>query len=481
MPDIQPLIVWFRNDLRLADHPALHAAALQDRPIVALYILDDDTPGTWKPGGAARWWLHHSLAALQDALAAIGGALVLRRGRAADVIMDVCKETDAQGVYWNRCYEPFSIERDTAIKDMLRADGLEAKSFNGSLLFEPWTIETKQGGFYKVYTRYWHACREKGDPEAPLPAPEKLQSPNKKIKTDDLDDWDLLPKKPDWAGGLQKRWQPGEAGAMQRLTDFLDDGLADYKSGRDFPADAVTSNLSPFLHIGDISPRQVWHETLRKSGWSDATEKFLKEIVWREFAYHVFFHLPTLPDQPMAERFRDFPWEDNDDMLRCWQQGRTGYPMVDAGMRELWQTGHMHNRVRMVTASFLVKHLLLPWQAGEAWFWDTLVDADLAVNAFSWQWVAGCGADAAPYFRIFNPIIQGSKFDPDGEYIRTYVPEIASLPDKYLFAPWEAPDDVLADVGIRLGETYPKPVVDHKRARERALSAFKSLSAEDGD
>ncbi|MGJ3261254.1 MAG: cryptochrome/photolyase family protein [Rhodospirillales bacterium] len=475
MTDTGPIIVWFRQDLRLADNPALHAAVGSGRPVVPLYILDDETPGDWKPGGAARWWLHHSLEALSEALAGFETALVLRHGPAADTLSDVIDETGAGGVYWNRCYEPYAIARDKAVKRDLKDRGLDVRSFNGSLLFEPWTIETRQGGFYKVYTRFWHACREKGDPEKPLPAPDKIEAFGKKVTSDDLGDWELLPTGPDWAGGLRARWQPGEAGASARLRSFLDEGLDGYKDRRDFPADTVTSNLSPFLHIGDIGPRQVWHETVEAVGWTEASEKFLKELVWREFAYHVFYHLPDLPVAPMYAKFRDFPWQDDGGNLACWQQGMTGYPMVDAGMRELWRTGHMHNRVRMVTASFLVKHLLLPWQAGEAWFWDTLVDADLAVNAFSWQWVAGCGADAAPYFRIFNPIVQGSKFDPKGDYIRMYVPEIAKLPDKYLFAPWEAPDDVLHDAGIELGRTYPKPVVDHKRARERALAAFKSL------
>jgi deoxyribodipyrimidine photo-lyase len=475
MADAAPLIVWFRSDLRIADNPALTTALATGRPVIPLYILDDETPGRWRPGGAARWWLHHSLQALDTELRERGAALVLRRG-AADVVIDaVATETGAAGVCWNRCYEPHTIARDSTIKDALKGRGLDGQSFNGSLLFEPWSIRTKQGGFYKVYTRFWQACRAQGDPGAPLPAPDKLSSFEGEVHSERLDDWALLPTTPDWSKGLHTRWQPGAAGAMDCLRAFLESGLVDYAKGRDFPGRAVTSNLSPFLHAGDISPRQVWHETLRRVGWTAAAEKFLKEIVWREFAYHVFYHLPDLPDVPMHARFSAFPWADDDGLLTCWQQGRTGYPLVDAGMRELWQTGHMHNRVRMVTASFLVKHLLLPWQAGEAWFWDTLVDADLAVNAFSWQWVAGCGADAAPFFRIFNPIIQGSKFDPDGAYIRTYVPEIAGLADKYLFAPWEAPDHVLKDAGIKLGETYPKPIVDHKRARARALDAFKSL------
>ena len=475
MIDSALTIVWFRADLRVADNPALFEASRGDKPVIGLYIFDDETPGEWGIGGAAKWWLHHSLVALEQSLTKIGGALVLRQGNAADVLAEVVHETNAGKVYWNRCYEPFTIKRDKGIKETFLDQGIEAKSFNGSLLFEPWTIETKAGGFYKVYTRFWLTCRDKGTPAPPLDAPTHLEKFEGDVKSDMLDDWELLPTSPDWAEGLRDRWAPGEAGAMERLDTFLDTGAEDYDNLRNFPAIPATSNISPHLHIGDISPRQIWKITVDRLGWTKETEKFLKEIVWREFAYHVFYYLPEIPEEPMHNRFDAFPWREDTAALLVWQTGQTGYPMVDAGMRELWQTGHMHNRVRMITASFLVKHLLLPWQQGEAWFWDTLVDADLAVNAFSWQWVAGCGADAAPYFRIFNPITQGQKFDPDGTYIRTYVPEIADLPDKYLQTPWAAPDDVLHDAGVKLDETYPRPIIDHKMARERALEAFKSL------
>ena len=475
MTDNAPTIVWFRADLRVADNPALVEAARSGHPVIALYILDDETPGEWCAGGAARWWLHHSLAALETSLGKLGVDLVLRQGKSDEVLAELVDEVHPRQVFWNRCYEPFAIARDKDIKKTLKDQGVEAKSFNGSLLFEPWTVEKKAGGFYKVYTRYWFACRDKGTPETPLDAPEKMQKYTGNVSSDALEDWDLLPTSPDWAEGFRARWTPGEAGALERLEAFLETGAEDYDRLRNFPAVPATSNLSPYLHIGDISPRQIWKITVDRLGWTHETEKFLKEIVWREFAYHVFYYLPEIPEQAMHNRFDAFPWQDDTQALVAWQTGQTGYPMVDAGMRELWQTGHMHNRVRMITASFLVKHLLLPWQQGEAWFWDTLVDADLAVNAFSWQWVAGCGADAAPYFRIFNPITQGQKFDPDGEYIRKYVPEIADLPDKYLHTPWAAPDDVLSDAGVILDETYPRPIVDHKMARERALEAFKSL------
>lgn len=475
MTDQKPIIVWFRQDLRVADNPALSAAVDTGQPVIPVYILDDQTPGDWKPGGAARWWLHHSVAVLADSLNDLGGTLILRAGNAKSVIADLVQECDAAGVYWNRCYEPFAIARDKDIKSSLLDAGLEVKSFNGSLLHEPWTIETKAGGFYKVYTRYWHACRDKGTPEHPIDAPEKIIPADTMPQSDVLDDWALLPAKPDWAQGFRDRWAPGEHGAQQRLETFLDEAADQYIEQRNLPAVLGTSNMSPYLHIGDISPRQIWYQTVKKMNWTNETEAFLKEIVWREFAYHVFYYLPDLPEKPMNQKFLDFPWVDDPDALKAWQQGMTGYPMVDAGMRELWQTGHMHNRVRMIVGSFLVKHLLLPWQDGEAWFWDTLVDADLAVNAFSWQWIGGCGADAAPYFRIFNPITQGDKFDGEGEYVRKYIPEIASLPNKYLFSPWEAPSDVLEDAKVELGKTYPKPIVVHKAARERALDAFKSL------
>lgn len=483
MTNPAPHIVWFRQDLRVADNPALASACAAGGPVVALYVLDDGAPGEWAPGGAARWWLHHSLAALKARLGEFGIPLILRRGDAADIVTSLVEEIGAAGVHWNRCYEPYAIRRDAALKASLKDSGIDTRSFNAALLYEPWTVKTKAGGFFKVYTRFWHAVRDAGDPEPPRGAPAYRQSSAAvpKIPSDALDSWTLLPTRPDWAGGLRDRWQPGEAAAMAHFEAFLDGGLKGYKDGRNFPAQTVTSTLSPYLHFGDIGPRQVWKMVVDKAGWTADSETFLKEVVWREFAYHVFYHLPDLPAEPMYDRFAEFPWQDDPAALAAWQAGRTGYPMVDAGMRELWQTGHMHNRVRMITASFLVKHLLQPWQAGEAWFWDTLVDADLAVNAFSWQWVAGCGADAAPYFRIFNPIIQGAKFDPDGSYIRTYVPEIAALPDKYLFAPWEAPEDILADAGIVLGKTYPHPIVAHGAARDRAMAAFKALPPNSAD
>ena len=451
MSTSSPVIVWFRRDLRLADNPALAGAAATGRPVVPVFILDKDTPGLRPPGGAARWWLHHSLAALADDLAALESRLILRRGAAGAVLDALIAETGADTVLWNRCYDKGSTARDTEIKADLRAQGFRAESFNASLLLEPWEITTKAGGGYKVYTRFWQACRAAGDPLRPAPAPKALAVPEIWPRSDNLADWGLPPRSPDWAAEFSDHWTPGAAGATDRLDRFLDGPVMNYADHRDFPAKPATSGLSPHLAWGDIGPRQVWAAAAKAAPAGQGRETFLKELVWREFAHHVLYHFPDLAERPMDARFEVFPWAADDGLLAAWQQGRTGYPLVDAGMRELWATGTMHNRVRMVAASFLVKHLLQPWQAGEAWFWDTLLDADAASNPFNWQWVAGCGADAAPYFRIFNPTLQGEKFDKGGDYVRRWVPELGT-------------------------DAYPAPIVDHKRARERALAAFKSLN-----
>lgn len=472
-PD-RPVLVWLRQDLRLTDNPALAAAAATGRPVIPVYLLDDGAAGSWRIGGAGRWWLHGSLTSLGQDLENRGARLILRRGAAADVLDALIDETGAGAVYWNRCYEPFAIRRDKAIKERLGGQDLEVKSFNGSLLYEPWEIETKAGGWFKVYTRFWHACRDKGDPAPPAPPPDSLKAPGTWPASDALTDWRLLPASPDWSGGFRPLWHPGERGAERRLQAFLDGPVAAYAEDRNLPAVEATSGLSAHLHFGDIGPRQIWAETANKVGVGKA-ETFLKEVVWREFAYHVLYHFPDLPEHPMNSRFDAFPWEDDPALLRAWEKGETGYPLVDAGMRELWHTGTMHNRVRMITASFLVKHLMQPWQAGQAWFWDTLVDADLASNAFNWQWVAGCGADAAPYFRIFNPVLQGERFDPEGRYVRRWVPELSQVPKKYIHQPWEAPGLMLSEAGVTLGKTYPFPIVAHKAARDLALAAFKAL------
>lgn len=471
------VIIWFRQDLRIADNPALHAAGKTGKEVICLYILDDATPGQWAMGGASRWFLHHALDSLNADLKKLGSKLVLRRGNASMVLQDFADEVSASDIFWNRLYEPFAIKRDTALKEKLKATGLGVHSSNASMLFEPWTVETKSGGPYRVFSPFWRAClRDCPPPDEPIRAPTSFKVPKQHPRSEKLDDWDLLPGKPNWAKEFSGMWEPGEAGAHNRLKGFLENAVALYEDARDCPGIDGTSGLSPHLHFGDIGPRQIYHAAREHAdqhgGPAKSVDKFVAELGWREFSHHLLYHFPTLPTENYQDKFDGFPWRDNDADLKAWQQGRTGYPMVDAGMRQLWQTGWMHNRVRMIVASFLVKHLMIHWRHGEDWFWDTLVDADLANNAASWQWVAGSGADAAPYFRIFNPITQGNKFDPNGDYVRRFVPEIANLPTKYLFAPWTAPGDVLTEAGIKLGTDYPHPIIDHSEARERALGGF---------
>lgn len=472
-------LLWFRQDLRLDDNPALAAAVRRGGPVIPVFILDPDGEGDWPPGGASRWWLHHSLAALADALAARGSRLILRRGAASAVLEDLIDETGAAAVLWNRRHEPASLERDTTLKRDLKQRGIAAESFNGALLFEPWEIRTGAGTPFKVFTPFWRACLERGGIAAPHGSSKEIPGPWRWPRSDDLERWGLLPTRPDWAGGLRKAWTPGEAGARKRLSAFLRQGLAGYATRRDRPDVDGSSALSPHLHWGEIGPRRVWqaveHAAAGTPGLRPAAAAYQRELGWREFATHLLVARPELPVEPLDRRFADYPWETDRKALRAWQQGRTGYPIVDAGMRQLWRTGWMHNRVRMIAASFLIKDLRIHWREGEAWFWDTLVDADLANNAFNWQWVAGCGADAAPYFRIFNPVLQGEKLDPDGTYVRRFVPELSQLPPRWIHKPWQAPEFVLVEAGVALGRTYPKPIVDHGDARRLALAAFEAL------
>ena len=465
-------LIWFRNDLRISDNPALAEAALRG-PVVPVFVLDETDP--WPPGGASRWWLHHSLAALKSSL----GGLILRRGDARMVISELAEATDASAVFWNRAYEPHSVARDTEIKAALGEAGREARSFKANVLHEPWELETGAGGPFKVYTPFWRAAQTLSV-EAPLGTPE-LQISAPADLSDELEDWALLPSQPDWAAGWQDLWTPGEAGAQARLTSFLAEGLKGYGALRDRPDLPNVSRLSPHLHFGEISPRQIWAQTRFAADQDPSLEKdgrkFLSEVGWREFSNHLLFHFPTLPEKNWRPTFDAFPWQDDPAALAAWQKGQTGYPMVDAGLRELWHTGSMHNRVRMVAASFLIKHLRLHWKEGEIWFWDTLLDADLANNAAGWQWVAGSGADASPYFRIFNPITQGRKFDPEGAYVRRWCPELAKLPTEFIHAPFDAPPEVLAAAGVVLGETYPEPLVDHGAARAAALKGYEEVKA----
>lgn len=477
-----PTIVWYRQDLRLTDQPALAAAAARG-PVVPVYILSDDEEGGWAPGGASRWWLHHSLKSLSSALTQAGAGLVLRKGPALQVLLDLARSTGASGVVWNRRYEPAAIARDTAVKTGLRQAGLTADSYNASLLFEPWEIKTGSGGPFKVFTPYWNACRAASEPPAPLKAPSRLTGPRARPATLKLDELKLLPEI-GWDKGFYEHWTPGEAGASRESNLFIKTLLDSYAVQRDVPAVRGTSRLSAHLHWGEIGPRQLWHAVTtaaaragRGGAPGKGAETYLKELCWREFAYHVLYHQPRTVDAPLREEFEKVAWSKDRSALKRWQQGRTGYPIVDAGLRELWVTGWMHNRVRMIVGSFLTKDLLIDWRKGAEWFWDTLVDADLASNTFGWQWVAGCGADAAPYFRIFNPILQSERFDPQGEYLRRWLPELGDLAAPWIHRPWEAPPEVLRRAGVRLGEEYPLPMVDHAQARERTLEAFKILKA----
>ena len=466
-----PAVVWFRQDLRLADNPALRAAVDRRRGVVPVYIWAPDEEGDWPPGGAAKVWLHQSLGSLQRDLDALGSRLLVLRGPTLATLRRVIRATGASAVYWNRRYEPAVIARDTQVKQALHDDGLEVESFNGSLLWEPWTVKTRAGDPYQVFTPFWKTVSQMPEPGRPLDAPTALQLPDGVPDDDGLEALDLLPKI-DWHTGIVEAWAFGEAGAHDRLGRFLDHGLADYDTMRNRPDADGSSRLSPYLHHGELSPRQVWHavrhrirsgagEALRKSAWS-----YLREIAWREFAYHLLYHFPHTPTKPLREEFGRFPWASDDEAVGRWQRGRTGYPIVDAGLRQLWQTGWMHNRVRMIAGSFLVKDLRVSWLEGARWFWDTLVDADLANNTLGWQWVGGCGADAAPYFRVFNPVLQGRKFDPEGQYVRAYVPEVASLDAGVIHEPWEA--------GVP-PQGYVERLVDHHEARDAALAAYEKV------
>ena len=479
-----PVIIWFRRDLRLADNPALSAACETGRDILCIYV-DEMAKALRADGGATRWWLHHSLVSLRADLKAKGADLHIFKGEPATLIPKLAKTVAARAIVWNRRYDEADRKLDEALKTKLEQDGLVVLSFNSHLLYEPWEVKSKTGTPLKVFTPFWRAAQAIHEPAAPLKVPAKIAGhaigARSLPEALELDDLHLLPTKPDWAGGLDEEWQPGEAGAKERLASFLKSGVKDYAEARNLPGQLSTSKLSPHLKFGEISPRQVWasvhhaHHSGRIGGSEKDRTVFLSEVGWREFSYHLLFYFPHLASENFNPKFDRFAWEKNEGHLRAWQKGETGYPMVDAGMRQLWQTGWMHNRMRMVTASFLIKHLMIDWRVGEDWFWDTLVDADPASNTAGWQWVAGSGADAAPYFRIFNPISQGAKFDAEGAYVRSFVPELAKLPNTYIHNPWEAPDDVLEEAGVVLGKTYPRPIVDHAKARDKALKTFQAL------
>jgi len=476
-------ILWLRRDLRLADNPALNAALEGADRLLPVYIHAPDEEAPWQPGGASRWWLHHSLAALDQELRARGSALVIACGETLPTLRRLIRVSGGGQVHWNRLYDPALVARDTDIKQALRTEGVRCESHNAALLFEPWQVKNTADQPYKVFSAYWRRCQPRLDEvQDPPRAPDRLPPLPEGIDTVALEDLGLLPKVP-WDEGLRTAWQPGETGARQRLDAFLSGPIHDYDSARDIPAQKGTSRLSPHLHWGEIGPRQVL-AAIRTSGReTDGSEAFVRELGWREFSHQLLYHFPHTPTEPLDRRFADFPWrdEDVDALLQAWQRGRTGIPIVDAGMRELWHTGWMHNRVRMIVASLLTKNLRLHWLEGARWFWDTLVDADLANNTQGWQWTAGSGADAAPYFRIFNPVRQGERFDPDGAYVRRWCPELAGLPNKLLHQPWEASASQLTEAGIDGGRDAVTPIIDLKESREEALDAYAQIKADSAD
>jgi len=480
-------LVWFRNDLRLTDNPALVWAVERGSAVIPVFIWSPEEEAPWSPGAASRWWLHHSLAALDSALRKQGLRLVLRSGRVLPALRRLIAETGAAAVAWNRRYEPAMVGGDERVRESLRASEIAAESFNASLLFEPGDVRTRAGRPFTVFTPFWKACRTGAPVRAPLKPPGRIAAPTAWPESASLASLELEPRI-DWAAGIRAAWRPGEAGAHTQLRRFLKESLGGYAEGRNRPDRSDTSRLSPHLRFGEIGPRQIWHavrerETLRGGGPARSAAVYLSEIGWREFAHHLLFHFPGISDAALRPEFAEFPWRRGALMRRqltAWQQGKTGYPIVDAGMRELWTTGWMHNRARMIAASFLVKDLLVDWRQGARWFWDTLVDADLANNTLGWQWTAGCGADAAPYFRVFNPVLQGQTFDPQGRYVRRWVPELEKIPAKWIHRPWEAPRGVLSAAGVKLGATYPRPIVDHALARGRALNAFAQIKRRRG-
>lgn len=464
-------LVWVRNDLRVADNPALAAALSYGGPVTAIHIEPTDQ-GLRQRGAASRWWLHLSLRSLAAGLAKLGIPLETVSGDTRTEITAALERHDADALFWNRRYGAAERALDSEIKASLRANGQIAESSVGDVLVEPFEMETGAGKPYSVYTPFWKALRDR--PIAvPLPAPKPAAAP---IEPPTVDSGYRAPH---WAAKLAQHWAIGEAAARDKLVHFLDELVTDYPEGRDVPSKAVTSRLSPHLAFGEISPRQIWHAAQQAAQAhperQSAIDKFLSELAWRDFNHNQLYHRDDIATVPMQPKYAAMPWRDDPEALDAWQAGLTGFPIVDAGMRELWATGYMHNRVRMLVGSLLAKNLLIDWRVGERWFWDTLLDADPANNPGNWQWVAGCGLDASPYFRIFNPVTQGERFDPDGAYVRRWVPELAALPDEWIQKPWEAPPDVLRRAGVRLGETYPKPICDLKATRERALAALKEL------
>ena len=476
-----PVIVWFRLDLRIEDNPALLAARKSGNPVIPVFIWSPDEEGNWQPGSASRVWLYHALKSLQSDLQALDCGLLLLNGPCHYALEQLISKTGATQVFWNRCYEPCAIGRDSRIKEKLQKSGIKVRSFNANLLFEPHEIRNKQDKPYKVFTPFWRQYQAL-EIEKPLKSDRgRLPAVNTRVDSASLEEFGLLPKIK-WHTGIMENWDMSAHAGGEQVRKFISRSLQDYIKCRDIPSLDKVSLISPYLHFGQVSARQIWHMVLQDEQQdgritpAGTSEGYLRQLVWREFAYHLLFHFPHSTDKPLFERYAGFPWARSaKKQLACWQRGETGYPIVDAGMRQLWHSGWMHNRVRMITGSFLTKDLLVHWKKGAEWFWDTLVDADLANNTMGWQWVAGCGADAAPYFRIFNPVTQGERFDPDGAYVRKWIPELKGLEDRYIHQPWNAPGKLLSNAGIRLGKTYPEPLVNHAEARRRALDTYSSF------
>ena len=473
-----PAVVWFRKDLRLLDNPSLHAALLAKRKIIPVFVWDPDEAGQWSPGAASRWWLHHAIESLAKQILGHQGELILAKGKAAELIPEIAESHGAKQVYYSRVYDPAGIETQENVEVALDRSGIGSESFNASLLQEPWEIKNGTGKPFQVFTPYWRKSRPIIYREPLSYSPDSLVFHHSPTPKHSLADLDLLPSHP-WHRKLANHWEVSESAAHQQLERTVNEVTQSYATRRNNPSVDGTSRLSPYLAWGLISPRQICQKVLQadNEGSHRGENKFLVEIGWREFSYHLLYHYPSIPDQPLRPKYAAFPWLEDQENLKRWQFGNTGYPMVDAGMRQLYETGWMHNRVRMVVASFLVKHLLISWTEGARWFWDALVDADLASNTQGWQWAAGCGADAAPYFRIFNPITQGEKFDARGAYAKRWIPSLENLPSKWMFRPWEAPSTLLEESEVSLGQNYPFPCVDHGEGRARALAALASLKA----
>ncbi len=474
---MNPVILWFRNDLRLDDNAALALALREGAPVIPVFVFAPGEEAPWSPGGASRWWLHHALQDLDGQLRERGSRLIVKKAApgqgSLDVLSSLARETGARAVFWSRRYEPGIIQRDSGIKESLRSQGIHAESANSGMLFEPHEIANKSGKPFQVFTPMWRHYQKLGKPELVRVPLEELRHPKKWPGTDSIQSLALLPTLP-WDTGFGEFWgTPSRQDGLRRLRAFVKSGAEDYPEHRDVPAEPGTTRLSAYLHFGQLGPREVWAALAGAPNYSDHfSTGAMRQLVWRDFAHHLLFHFPETPLKPLRPEYELFPWQSGEGLFEAWKRGETGYPIVDAGMRQLWQTGWMHNRVRMIAGSLLVKHLLQPWQDGAQWFWDTLVDADLANNTMGWQWIGGCGADAAPYFRIFKPITQGERFDPQGVYVRRYLPELKGLPNKFVHKPWEMGGLELKGCGVELGRNYPHPIIDHATGRQRALDAF---------